>query len=140
MVNDPIGRSGMLGSPSGRIMKNEKGKIELPPLALIGEEIGKARKKRRMTTLRVSQITRIPERYICCIEAGDFASLPAKPFIFGFTRTICGLLELDADAYIPVIRAELSKLHASEPSVPSQARNPGAVLRRLATLKPSRLS
>lgn len=121
-------------------MKNEKGKVELPPLVLIGEEIGEARKKRRMTTLQVSQKTRIPERYICCVEAGDFASLPAKPFIFGFTRTICGLLELDADAYIPVIRSEMAKHHTSEPSFPPPAPRTRAVLGRLAMFRPSRLS
>lgn len=118
-------------------MKNEKGIVELPPLALIGEEIGKARRKRRMTTLQVSQKTRIPERYICCVEAGDFASLPAKPFVFGFTRTICGLLELDADAYITVIRSEMAKPQTSEPSIPTPAPKTRAVLWRLAMFRSS---
>ena len=88
-------------------MKNEKGQIELPPLVLIGEKIGQAREMRHMSTLEVSRKTRIPERYVCCIEAGDFDALPGKTFVFGFTRTICGLLGLDADDYIPVIRSEM---------------------------------
>lgn len=121
----------MLGSPSGRNVKKEKGKIELPPLALVGETIGEARKKRGMTTLEVSQTTRIPERYVQGVEAGDFASLPGKTFIFGFTRTICVLLDLDADEYIPIIRSELYGSCPREPSIPESPPAPGRMLRRL---------
>jgi cytoskeleton protein RodZ len=96
-------------------VKKEKGKIGVPPLVGIGDEIARARKRRRMSTLRVSQITRIPERYVCCIEAGDFTSLPGKTFVFGFTRTICALLALDADDYVRVIRAELYGARAAQP-------------------------
>ena len=79
----------------------------MSPLALIGEEIGQARKRRCMTTFAVAQITRIPERYVQCIESGDFASLPGKSYVFGFTRTICALLDMDAEKCILVIKAEL---------------------------------
>ena len=112
-------------------MKKEQGNIELPPLVRIGQEIGKARKRRRMTTLRVSQKTRIPERYVRCIESGDFASLPGKPFVFGFTRTICALLGLDADAYIPVIRAHVYASRPDEARIPPPASRTGSLLRRL---------
>ena len=121
----------MLGSPSGRNVKKEKGKIELPPLAAIGETIGEARKKRGMTTLEVSQTTRIPERYVQCVEAGDFVSPPGKTFIFGFTRTICALLDLDADEYIPIIRSELYGSCPREPSIPDPSPAPGGMLRRM---------
>lgn len=84
-----------------------------------------------MTTLEVSQKTRIPERFVQCIEAGDFASLPGKPFIFGFTRSICALLELDADAYIPIIKSEMFGSCTGEPSIPEPSRGPRAILRRL---------
>lgn len=121
----------MLGSPSDRKLKKRKGKIELPPLAAVGDEIGNARKGRCMTTLEVSHITRIPERYVQCIEAGDFASLPAKPFVFGFTRTICALLALDADRYIRVIRAEMYETCTDEPGIHTTPRFGSAVLRRI---------
>lgn len=104
-------------------------------MALVGEDIGKARKNRRMTTLQVSQKTRIPERYVQSVEAGDFASLPGKPFIFGFTRTICALLELDADAYIPIIRSEMYGSCAGEPSIARPSRRSLAVLRRLGIIR-----
>lgn len=103
-------------------MKKREGKIELSPLAHVGEEIGTARKRRRMTTLEVARITRIPERYVQCIEAGDFASLPGKPYTLGFTRTICALLTLDADAYIPIIKSELYASCTDEPGIHSPLR------------------
>jgi hypothetical protein len=126
----------MLGSPSDRKLKKRKGKIELPPLAAVGDEIGNARKGHRMTTLEVSHITRIPERYVQCIEAGDFASLPAKPFVFGFTRTICALLALDADRYIRVIRAEMYETCTDEPGIQPAPFTPVAMLRRLCFARP----
>jgi cytoskeleton protein RodZ len=86
---------------------------------------------RCMTTLEVAQKTRIPERYVLCVEAGDFASLPGKTFVFGFTRSICALLELDADAYIPIIRSEMFGNCTGEPSIPEPIRGPRAILRRL---------
>jgi len=122
----------MLGSPSGRMMKKERGSTALPPLARLGEEIGTARKRPRMSTLKVSRITRIPERYVQSIEAGDFASLPGKPFVFGFTRTICKLLGLDADACIRTIRSEIYESCNDEPGIQPFPRGPLAALRRLA--------
>ncbi len=79
----------------------------MSPLALIGEEIGQARARRCMTTFAVAQITRIPVRYVHCIERGDFASLPGKTYVFGFTRTICALLDMDAEKCVSVIKAEM---------------------------------
>lgn len=112
-------------------MTTRQGTIELPPLALIGEEIGNARKGRSMTTLEVSQITRIPERYVQCVEAGDFVSLPGKPFVFGFTRTICALLGLDADAYIPVIRSQIYGSCTDESSITPPSTRSFRLLQRL---------
>lgn len=137
MINDPINHRRMLGSPSGRKMKKEKGKIELPPLMKIGDEIGRARKRRRMSTLKVSQITRIPERYVQCIEAGDFGSLPGKTFVFGFTRTICALLALDADPYIRIIRAEMYASYTDGPSIHTAPRNPLSAFARLGARRPT---
>ncbi|RNJ64234.1 MAG: helix-turn-helix domain-containing protein [Porphyrobacter sp. IPPAS B-1204] len=117
-------------------MTTRQGKIELPPLVLIGEEIGKARKSRSMTTLEVSQKTRIPERYVQCVEAGDFVSLPGKPFVFGFTRTICVLLGLNADEYIPVIRSQIYGSCTGESSITPPATRTGTLLQRLAVRKP----
>lgn len=77
---------------------------------------------RGMTRLEVSQKTRIPERYVQCVEAGDFASLPGKTFIFGFTRTICVLLDLDADEYIPIIRSEMYGSCTFGPSITPPSR------------------
>jgi cytoskeletal protein RodZ len=116
-------------------VKNTKGKIELTPLALVGDEIGKARKRRRMSTLGMAQITRIPERYVRCIEAGDFASLPGKPYIFGFTRTICTFLELDADACIATIKADMGDCRNSAPDIAEPRPKPNAPLRRLLRLR-----
>lgn len=124
----------MPDAPSDR-KTTRSGAIALPPLAAVGDEIAKGRKRRRLSTLRVAQITRIPERYVRCIEAGEFADLPGKTFVFGFTRTICVLLELDADRLIGVIRAEMYAGCTDQPGIPPAASSPGAMLRRIALLR-----
>ena len=83
----------------------------------VGRDIGKARADRQLTTQDVSRITRIPERYVKAVEAGDFACLPGKAYIFGFTRTICGLLDLDADEYIPKIRSSMNDFGSDKPGI-----------------------
>lgn len=109
-------------------------------LAIIGDDIRKAREKRRMTTLEVSDKTRIPVRYVQCVEAGDFASLPGKTFIFGFTRTICAQLDLDADAYIAIIRSELFASGTGDPGIPEPSRGYASILGRIGMRRTSRLS
>jgi cytoskeletal protein RodZ len=136
MVNQTIAKAGCSAPPSDRKVKNTKGTIELPPLAQVGDEIGKARKRRRMSTLRMSQITRIPERYVRSIEAGDFASLPGKPYVFGFTRTICTVLALDADACIATIKAELGACRQTDPGVAEDRPARIAPVRRFLRLRP----
>lgn len=103
-----------------------------PPLMRLGAAISQAREARGLTTLAVAQATCIAERYVQCIETGEFECLPGKTFIFGFTRTICALLDLDADEYVAVLRAELFDAAAAEPSIagPSQ-RSAGRVLKWL---------
>jgi cytoskeletal protein RodZ len=102
---------------------------------MVGDQIGKARKRRRMSTLRMAQITRIPERFVQCIEAGDFARLPGKPYVFGFTRTICKVLALDADACIATIKAELGACGTNTPDGAEPRPAAHAPLRRFLGLR-----
>jgi len=112
-------------------LRKTKNKAESLPLGLVGEEIGKARQKLCLTTLEVSEKTRIPERFVQCVESGDFASLPGKPFVLGFTRTICLLLGLDANKYVTIIKSEMYGHCADGASIADPPRGPDKVLRRL---------
>ena len=127
----PISDCRSFGALWGRTLRKTKNKAELPPLGLVGEEIGKARQQRCLTTLEVSEKPRIPERFVQCVESGDFASLPGKPFVLGFTRTICSLLGLDADKYVATIKSEMYGYRADEASIAAPPRGPDTVLRRL---------
>lgn len=76
-------------------------------LESLGKAIAGARMARGLTTLDLAEQSRIPLRYVEAIEAGEFRSLPGKTFILGFTRTICRLLELDADSIVATVKSEL---------------------------------
>lgn len=94
----------------------------MPSLRFIGATIRLARHQQGLSTQDVAAITRIPERHVRAIEAGDFASLPGKTFVFGFTRTISRLLHLDADRLVADVRAQMFVPHApkTERSCPVQ--------------------
>lgn len=61
-----------------------------------------------MSRTQVAGITRIPERHLAAIEAGDFAALPARTYATGFTRSYAKALGLDAEACVRDVRAELA--------------------------------
>jgi cytoskeletal protein RodZ len=84
-----------------------KGEDKLPPLMAVGQLIHDAREKRGMTILGLSEKIKIEARWIVVIEAGQFERIPGRTYVFGFTRTICAALGLDADELVQVIKSEM---------------------------------
>ena len=61
-----------------------------------------------MTRAQVAAITKIPERSLAAIEAGDYAALPARTYAVGFSRTYARAVGLNEKDVIEAVRAELS--------------------------------
>lgn len=72
-----------------------------------GERLRAARIERGMTLEQVAAESRIPQRQLISIEAGDFASLPGRTYAIGFTRTYAKLVGLDPEAMAAQVRGEL---------------------------------
>ena len=68
-----------------------------PELGGIGAQLRAAREARGLTLEQVAAETRIPQRHLQTIEAGDFAALPARTYAIGFSRTYARLVGLDED-------------------------------------------
>lgn len=111
------------------------------PLESVGVKLMRAREAAGMTRSQLAALTRIPERHLSAIEAGDFAALPARTYAIGFSRSYAKALGLDETGIAGEVRAELAAqepepqrrgLPTFEPGDP--ARVPGSRLAWLAAL------
>src|SRR6478735_2323332 len=80
---------------------------EQPAPATVGERLREARESRGLTLAQVAGETRIPQRHLQTIEAGDFAALPARTYAISFSRNYARMVGLDQDEIAAEVRAEL---------------------------------
>ena len=78
----------------------------------IGQRLREAREAKGLSLEQVAAETRIQERYLTVIEAGDFAALPSRTYAIGFTRTYARTLGLDEHEATDQVRAELAEREA----------------------------
>jgi len=95
-----------------------------PETGGIGAELRAAREARELTLEQVAAETRIPQRHLLTIEAGDFAALPARTYAIGFARTYARAVGLDDRDVADRVRAELD-LHYEGPRHRAPGFEPG---------------
>ena len=93
--------------------ENEVAGAELP-LDSAGVKLLRGREAAGLTRAQLAAITRIPERWLVAIEAGDFAALPARTYAVGFSRTYARAVGLDEKDVIAAVRAELGAQSAHD--------------------------
>lgn len=79
------------------------------PLHGVGDRLRLAREEAGMTVAQVAAQTRIPQRQLELIEAGDFAALPARTYAIGFSRSYAKAVGLDEREIADAVRAELAE-------------------------------
>lgn len=82
-----------------------------------GAMLAKARKKAKLSLAEVAEKTRIPQRHLVAIEAGDYSKLPSRTYAVGFSRTYARLLGLDEREITQQVRLDLD---AGDPQGPSR--------------------
>lgn len=75
----------------------------------IGAQLRAAREAKGLTLEQVAAQTRIPQRHLKTIEAGEFARLPGRTYAVGFSRTYAKTVDLDQDDVVAMVRAELDE-------------------------------
>lgn len=84
---------------------------ETPEAALFPERVGdrlrEARNKAGLDLSDVATRTRIPQRHLAAIEAGDYASLPALTYCVGFVKAYARTVGADEVELGRAVRAEL---------------------------------
>lgn len=87
------------------------------PHLTAGAMLAKARKKAKLDLAEVAARTRIPQRHLAAIEAGEYASLPSRTYAVGFSRTYARQLGLDERAITDQVRIDLAEgQHAGAPT------------------------
>ena len=74
-----------------------------------GAQLRAAREARGLDVSQVAAETRIPQRHLENIEAGDYGNLPSRTYAIGFARSYARMLDLDERAILDQVRAELAE-------------------------------
>ncbi|MFL0357506.1 RodZ domain-containing protein [Erythrobacter sp. GH1-10] len=82
-----------------------------PELALqtAGQRLRSAREEQRLDIAHVAAETRIPQRHLETIEAGDYSELPSRTYAIGFARNYAKAVGLDENEIVNAVRDELSE-------------------------------
>ncbi len=78
------------------------------PFDRVGDQLRAAREAKRLDLSHIAAETRIPQRHLETIEAGDFVSLPSRTYAIGFAKTYARTLELDEEEIAAKVREELA--------------------------------
>lgn len=90
------------------------------PLEGAGQMLRRAREKAKMSLEQLAAETRIPQRHLELIEAGDFTGLPARTYAIGFSRSYAKVVGLDDRVIADQVRAELAQAGSDD-----RGRTPG---------------
>ncbi|MFC3100391.1 helix-turn-helix domain-containing protein [Altererythrobacter lauratis] len=92
--------------------------IEMPEESLLpkgaGAQLRLAREKMGLSIAQMAERTRIPQRQIMAIEAGNLSALPGRAYAVGFARTMARESGLDEEAIVAAVRVELDQLGPTE--------------------------
>ena len=95
------------------------------PLETVGARLRRAREQAGLSVAAVAADTRISQRQIEALEAGNYAALPGRTYAVGFSRSLARAVGLDEAEIAVSTRAELSGLQGEEPRRPIQSFEPG---------------
>lgn len=82
--------------------------VELP-LDSAGTLLSRAREGAGKSRAEVAALTKISERQLAALEAGDYAALPSRIYAVGFARTYAKAVGLDPVAIGAMVRSELAE-------------------------------
>jgi transcriptional regulator with XRE-family HTH domain len=88
-------------------MDDEHFEAEPGPPPEIGEQLRVAREARGLTLEQVAAETRLPQRHLVTMEAGDFAALPGRTYAVGFAKTYAKAVGLDPEYTAEQVRGSL---------------------------------
>ncbi len=102
-------------------MEDEFGsEAPIAPRQHAGTMLAEARVAAKLELADVSARTRIPQRHLAAIEAGEYSRLPSRTYAVGFSRTYARTLGLDERAVTDQVRLDLAEGDPQGPTPPDR--------------------
>ncbi len=79
-----------------------------------GPQLRLARERLGLSIADIAARTRISQRHIADLEAGNFAAFSSRTYALGFSRTVAKAVGLDGDTIAALVRADLNLLQPAE--------------------------
>ena len=93
----------------------------------IGAQLRAAREERGLSLEQVAAETRIPQRHLVTIEAGQFTTLPGRTYATGFARSYAKMMGMDPDVVADRVRVEMTEAREHEGSPSFEPGDPARV-------------
>jgi cytoskeleton protein RodZ len=93
-----------------------------------GERLRIAREDRGLSLAEIAARTRVPQRHLEALEAGDYTALPSPTYAVGFSKAYARAVGADEVAIAQDVRRDLDKLGPRQPEyVPYETADPARV-------------
>jgi cytoskeleton protein RodZ len=89
----------------------------------VGDLLRLTREARGLGIADIARETRIPARYLTALEQGQWDILPAKPYVYGFSRTYARFIGLDPTEIVDKLKLEASALSEVQAQFPTEPMN-----------------
>ena len=104
------------------------------PKPSVGAYLSQERKRKDISLVDVSKVTRIALQYLEALERDEFKTLPASIFVRGFLRTYAANLGLDPQEVLRIYEAQMSSLAAPEMERRASGEKAAPLVKYIATL------
>lgn len=93
-----------------------------------GQQLRDARESRGLSLAEIAARTRVPQRHLEALEAGDYAALPSPTYAMGFGKAYARAVGIDEVPLAAELRRELDRLGPRQPEyVPYETADPARV-------------
>lgn len=89
-----------------------------------GEQLRAAREAQKLDLAEIAARTRIPQRHLEAIEAGNYSALPSTTYATGFARAYAKAVGIDDIALVQQVRGELTRTWDRPAPVPYEIDDP----------------
>jgi cytoskeleton protein RodZ len=86
-------------------------------LELIGAKLKQARVGANLSLQDISDRTRISLRFLTAIESDDFAALPGRVYVIGFTKAFARAVGLDEESLLAALREKMQLAGIDQPAI-----------------------
>lgn len=86
-----------------------------PAAGSVSDTLRTERERQGVSRAELSDRTKISERHLIAIDAGDFSAMPSRTYILGFVRSYANALGLDPDVLVQRLRDDMGVVERTRP-------------------------